>query len=144
MPALYDDLDPAVRPKIVRAAGFSITVTRRKHAMSPGTAAGRISPVIPAVAISTFDARFGEMDGFCGACLLIRALGCSPGKARLCVRGALGVPKGWDHPQAYRKIAAEVFAAAPTHAVTVCVRHFPGAHGGHPEGPHRQARPPTP
>jgi hypothetical protein len=30
------------------------------------------------------------------------------------VRDALGVPKGWDHPQAYRKIAAEVFPMART------------------------------
>jgi len=30
------------------------------------------------------------------------------------VRGALGVPASWDHPQAYSKIAAEVFAMAST------------------------------
>lgn len=28
------------------------------------------------------------------------------------VRGALDIPTGWDHPQAYRKIAEEVFALA--------------------------------
>jgi hypothetical protein len=30
------------------------------------------------------------------------------------VRGALGIPAGWDHPQAYRKIADEVFAMTCT------------------------------
>jgi hypothetical protein len=30
------------------------------------------------------------------------------------VRGALGVPTSWDHPEAYRKVAAEVFAMACT------------------------------
>ena len=30
------------------------------------------------------------------------------------VRGALGVPTSWDHPKAYRKVAAEVFAIAST------------------------------
>ena len=28
------------------------------------------------------------------------------------VRGALGVPASWDHPEAYRKVSAEVFAMA--------------------------------
>ena len=30
------------------------------------------------------------------------------------VRGALGVPASWDHPEAYRKIAAEVITMAST------------------------------
>ena len=30
------------------------------------------------------------------------------------VRGTLGVPASWDHPEAYRKVSAEVFAMART------------------------------
>jgi hypothetical protein len=32
------------------------------------------------------------------------------------VRGALGVPVSWDHPEAYRKVSAEVFAMAEDRA----------------------------
>jgi hypothetical protein len=30
------------------------------------------------------------------------------------VRGALGVPASWDHPEAYRRVAEEIFAVART------------------------------
>src|SRR2546429_3130866 len=44
-PRLSDDLEPVVRPKIVEAAGFLITVARRKQPQVTRTRHGTRSPV---------------------------------------------------------------------------------------------------